>query len=84
MRNNGDSFWREKPWRRKNIQKGAQDAGVSKKTVRRGMKEIEEGDLFPPGARQRKKGTGRNVVEYDSHSGTTQQWESSSQELAMA
>lgn len=30
----------------KNIQQGAQDARVSKNTVRRGLKEMEEGDLF--------------------------------------
>ena len=62
----------EKQWRQflalealelKNIQKVAQDAGVSKHTVRLGLKEMEEGDLFTPGARQRKKGAGRKKKE---------------------
>jgi transposase len=62
----------EKQWRQflalealelKNIQKVAQDAGVSKNTVRRGLKEMEEGELFTPGARQRKKGAGRKKKE---------------------
>jgi transposase len=41
----------------------AQDAGVSKNTVRRGLEEIEGGDRYAPGARQRKEGAGRKKKE---------------------
>jgi transposase len=62
----------EKQWRqflaleaqeRGNILQVAQDAGVSKNTVRRGREEIEGADRYRPGARQRKEGAGRKKKE---------------------
>src|SRR5947209_16532067 len=62
----------EKQWRqflaleaqeRGSILQVAQDAGVSKNTVRRGLEEIERGDRYAPGARQRKEGAGRKKKE---------------------
>src|SRR5947209_13978923 len=62
----------EKQWRqvlaleaqeRGSILQVAQDAGVSKNTVRRGLEEIEEEDRYRPGARQRKEGAGRKKKE---------------------
>jgi transposase len=41
----------------------ALEAGVSKNTVRRGLEEIERGDLYTPGTRQRNKGAGRKKKE---------------------
>jgi hypothetical protein len=41
----------------------ALEAGVSKNTVRRGREEIERGDLYTPGTRQRNKGAGRKKKE---------------------
>jgi transposase len=41
----------------------AQDASVSKNTVRRGLEEIEGEDRYAPGARQRKEGGGRKKKE---------------------
>ncbi len=62
----------EKQWRqflaleaqeRGTILEVAEDAGVSKNTVRRGLEEIEGGDRYAPGARQRKEGGGRKKKE---------------------
>jgi transposase len=62
----------EKQWRqflalealeRGSIQEVARDAGVSKNTVRRGVEEIEGGDRYTPGTRQRRKGAGRKKKE---------------------
>ena len=62
----------EKQWRqflaleaqeRGSILEVAQDAGVSKNTVRRGLEEIEGEDRYAPGARQRKEGGGRKKKE---------------------
>lgn len=62
----------EKQWRqflaleaqeRGSILQVAQDAGVSKNTVRRGLEEIEGEDRYTPGARQRKRGAGRKKKE---------------------
>ncbi len=62
----------EKQWRqflaleaqeRGSILEVALDAGVSKNTVRRGREEIEGGDLYTPGTRQRNKGAGRKKKE---------------------
>lgn len=62
----------EKQWRqflaleaqeRGSILEVAQEAGVSKNTVRRGLEEIEGGDRYAPGARQRKEGGGRKKKE---------------------
>src|SRR5689334_17831697 len=41
----------------------AQEAGVSKNTVRRGLEELEGGDRYVPGGRQRKQGAGRKKKE---------------------
>jgi transposase len=49
MRSNGDSILRWKP----------KSAGVSANTVRRGVREVEAGEGYTPGERQRKKGGGR-------------------------
>src|SRR5260370_14383997 len=38
-------------------------AGVSKNTVRRGLEEIEGGERYTPGTRQRKEGAGRKKKE---------------------
>ncbi len=55
----------EKQWRqflaleaqeRGSILEVARDAEVSKNTVRRGLEEIEGGDLYRPGTRQRNQG----------------------------
>jgi transposase len=62
----------EKQWRqflaleaqeRGSILEVARDAEVSKNTVRRGLEEIEGGDLYRPGTRQRNKGAGRKKKE---------------------
>src|SRR2546421_2788696 len=62
----------EKQWRqflaleaqeRGSLLEVAEDAGVSKNTVRRGLEEIEGGDRYAPGARQRKEGAGRKKKE---------------------
>jgi transposase len=58
----------EKQWRqylaleakeRGSVSLVAQEAGVSANTVRRGVREVEAGEGYPPGDRQRKKGGGR-------------------------
>ncbi len=62
----------EKQWRqflaleaqeRGTILEVAEDARVSKNTVRRGLEEMEGGDRYTPGARQRKEGAGRKKKE---------------------
>src|SRR2546421_4474213 len=62
----------EKQWRqflameaqeRGSILEVARDAGVSKNTVRRGVEEIEGGDRYTKGSRQRRKGAGRKKKE---------------------
>jgi transposase len=61
----------EKQWRQylaletkegRKIEEVAQEAGVSQNTIRRGIREVEAGDLYTPGARQRKAGGGRKKV----------------------
>jgi len=61
----------EKQWRQylaletkegKKIERVAAEAGVSQNTIRRGVRELEAGDLYTPGARQRKAGGGRKKV----------------------
>jgi transposase len=58
----------EKQWRqylaleakeRGSVSLVAQEAGVSANTVRRGVREVEAGEGYTPGERQRKKGGGR-------------------------
>lgn len=62
----------EKQWRqflaleakeRGSILEVARDAGVSKNTVRRGREEIEAGERYTPGTRQRRQGAGRKKKE---------------------
>jgi transposase len=62
----------EKQWRqflaleaqeRGSIVEVARAAGVSKNTVRRGLEEIEAGEQYTPGTRQRKEGAGRKKKE---------------------
>ena len=62
----------EKQWRqflaleakeRGNIKLVAKEAGVSKNTIKAGIREIEAGDLFSKGDRIRKKGAGRKKHE---------------------
>lgn len=65
----------EKQWRQylaletkagSKIEQVAAEAGVSQNTIRRGLRELEAGDLYRPGARQRRAGGGRKrVVEKD-------------------
>jgi transposase len=65
----------EKQWRqflaleaqeRGNIAQVAREAGVSKNTIRHGIREVEAGEVYSPGARVRKGGGGRKkVVETD-------------------
>jgi transposase len=65
----------EKQWRqylaleakeRGNLAQVAHEAGVSQNTIRRGLREVEAGERYTPGARQRKAGGGRKkVVETD-------------------
>lgn len=61
----------EKQWRQylaletkegKKIEQVAVEAGVSQNTIRRGLRELDAGDLYTPGARQRKAGGGRKKV----------------------
>jgi transposase len=58
----------EKQWRqylaleakeRGSVSRVAQEAGVSANTIRRGIREVEAGEGYTPGARQRKQGGGR-------------------------
>jgi hypothetical protein len=67
----------EKQWRhylaleaqeRGSVMHVAQEARVSSNTIRRGMRELQAGDRYTPGARQRGKGGGRKkAVEKDAH-----------------
>ena len=61
----------EKQWRQylaleakeeSKLEQIAAEAGVSQNTIRRGLRELEAGDLYTPGARQRKAGGGRKKV----------------------
>src|SRR5712691_6008980 len=61
----------EKQWRqflaleaqeRGNLAQVAREAGVSKNTIGHGMREIEAGELYTPGARVRQEGGGRKKV----------------------
>ena len=61
----------EKQWRqflaleaqeRGNLAQVAREAGVSKNTIRHGMREVEAGDRYSPGARVRQGGGGRKKV----------------------
>ncbi len=45
--------------RRGSVTEVARDAGVSRNTVKRGLQELEAGDLYRPGERLRKTGGGR-------------------------
>src|SRR5690242_6630871 len=65
----------EKQWRqylaleaqeRGSVKQVAQEANVSSNTIRRGMRELQAGGGYTPGARQREKGGGRKkAVEKD-------------------
>jgi transposase len=65
----------EKQWRhylaleaqeRESVVQVAQEAKVSQNTVRRGLRELEAGDRYTPGSRQREEGGGRKkAVEKD-------------------
>ena len=67
----------EKQWRqylaleaqeRESVRQVAQEARVSSNTIRRGMRELQAGDSYTPGARQRAKGGGRKkAVERDAN-----------------
>jgi len=41
------------------ISQVAREAGVTRKTIRKGMRELEAGELYEPGGRMRRKGGGR-------------------------
>src|SRR6266516_608236 len=41
------------------ISQVAREAGVTRKTIRKGMQELEAGELYEPGGRIRRKGGGR-------------------------
>lgn len=66
----------EKQWRqylalevkeRGNLAEVAREAKVSENTIRRGMRELEAGDVYKEGERIRKEGGGRkSLVEQDS------------------
>ncbi len=69
------SMLNEKQWRqylaveaqrRESTSQVARDAGVSQNTVKRGLKELEAGEVYQPGARIRKPGGGmKKLVETD-------------------
>ena len=40
----------------------AREAGVTRKTIRKGLQEVEGGELYEPGDRMRKKGGGRKQI----------------------
>jgi hypothetical protein len=44
------------------ISRVAREAGVTRKTIRKGMQELEAGELYEPGGRMRRKGGGRKQV----------------------
>ena len=61
----------EKQWRhylalsaqeRGSVAQVAQEARVSQNTIRRGLRELEAGERYSPGARQRKEGGGRKAA----------------------
>src|SRR5487761_10456 len=61
----------EKQWRqyvameaknRKNIATVAKEAGISKNTIKRGIREVENGEIYTPGERIRKSGGGRKKI----------------------
>jgi DNA invertase Pin-like site-specific DNA recombinase len=45
-----------------NVAEVAREAKVSRNTVKRGMKEIEAGEVYQPGERIRQKGGGRKAL----------------------
>src|SRR5260221_14209445 len=69
------SMLNEKQWRqylaveaqrRESTSQVARDAGVSQNTVKRGLKELEAGEVYQPGARILKQGGGmKKMVETD-------------------
>src|SRR6266568_4178764 len=69
------SMLNEKQWRqylaveaqrRESTSQVARDAGVSQNTVKRGLKELEAGEVYQPGTRIRKPGGGmKKLVETD-------------------
>jgi transposase len=44
------------------ISQVAREAGVTRKTIRKGVQELEAGDLYEPGGRIRRKGGGRKQI----------------------
>jgi transposase len=44
------------------ISRVAREAGVTRKTIHKGMQELEAGELYEPGGRMRRKGGGRKQV----------------------
>src|SRR6266566_1146154 len=44
------------------ISQVAREAGVTRKTIRKGMRELEAGDLYEPGGRTSRKGGGRKQI----------------------
>src|SRR6266567_160521 len=44
------------------ISQVAREAGVSRKTIRKGIRELEAGELYQPGERIRKQGGGRKKL----------------------
>jgi len=44
------------------ISQVAREAGVTRKTIRKGLQEVEAGDLYEPGGRIRRKGGGRKQI----------------------
>ena len=44
------------------ISQVAREAGVTRKTIRKGMRELEAGALYEPGGRMRRKGGGRKQI----------------------
>src|SRR5438128_12313551 len=44
------------------ISQVAREAGVTRKTIRKGLQELEVGELYEPGDRIRRKGGGRKQI----------------------
>ena len=44
------------------ISRVAREAGVTRKTIHKGLQELEAGELYEPGGRMRRKGGGRKQV----------------------
>jgi predicted ArsR family transcriptional regulator len=44
------------------ISQVAREAGVTRKTIRKGLQELETGELYEPGGRIRRKGGGRKQI----------------------